>query len=52
MDFGPIVRGIAVANPDIVYVGSYPLDTAGIGTTVRPQPTTMKTNSPPSIGRL
>lgn len=30
VDFGPVVRGIAAANPDIVYVGSYPLDTAGM----------------------
>jgi branched-chain amino acid transport system substrate-binding protein len=30
VDFGPVVRGIAAASPDIVYVGSYPLDTAGM----------------------
>ena len=30
VDFGPVIRGIAAANPDIVYVGSYPLDTSGL----------------------
>jgi len=29
-DFGPVVRGIAATNPDLVYVGSYPLDTSGL----------------------
>src|SRR5579862_3775024 len=24
LDFGPIIRGIAATNPDIVYIGSYP----------------------------
>jgi branched-chain amino acid transport system substrate-binding protein len=30
VDFGPVIRGIAGTNPDIVYVGSYPVDTSGI----------------------
>ena len=30
VDFGPIIRGVAASNPDIVYAGSYPLDTAGL----------------------
>jgi branched-chain amino acid transport system substrate-binding protein len=30
VDFGPIIRGIATANPDIVYIGSYPVDTTGM----------------------
>ena len=30
VEFGPVMRGIASANPDILYVGSYPVDTAGI----------------------
>jgi len=30
VDFGPIIRGIATSNPDIVYVGSYPVDTSGL----------------------
>jgi branched-chain amino acid transport system substrate-binding protein len=30
VDFGPIIRGIAATNPDIVYVGSYPVDTSGM----------------------
>jgi branched-chain amino acid transport system substrate-binding protein len=29
-DYSPIVRGIQAANPDIVYVASYPSDTVGI----------------------
>jgi branched-chain amino acid transport system substrate-binding protein len=29
-DFGPIVRAIQATNPDIVYVGSYPPDSAGM----------------------
>src|SRR5262249_31683947 len=29
-DFGPIVRAIQAANPDIVVICSYPLDTVGI----------------------
>jgi branched-chain amino acid transport system substrate-binding protein len=29
VDFGPVIRGIAASEPDIVYVGSYPLDTSG-----------------------
>ena len=30
VDFGPVIRGIATANPDLVYVGSYPVDTSGL----------------------
>jgi branched-chain amino acid transport system substrate-binding protein len=30
VDFGPVVRGIASTNPDIVYIGSYPIDTSGM----------------------
>ncbi len=30
VDFGPIIRGIATTNPDLVYIGSYPLDTTGL----------------------
>lgn len=30
VDFGPIIRGIAATGPDLVYVGSYPLDTTGL----------------------
>src|SRR5262249_57387427 len=30
VDFGPVVRGIAGTNPDVVYIGSYPIDTAGM----------------------
>jgi branched-chain amino acid transport system substrate-binding protein len=30
VDFGPVIRGIATANPDLVYIGSYPLDTSGL----------------------
>ena len=30
VDFGPIIRGIATSNPDLVYIGSYPLDTSGL----------------------
>ena len=29
-DFAPIVRAIQATNPDIVYVGSYPLDSVGL----------------------
>src|SRR5258708_39421320 len=29
-DFTPIVRAIQASNPDIVYVGSYPLDSVGL----------------------
>ncbi|NIR46813.1 MAG: ABC transporter substrate-binding protein, partial [Gemmatimonadetes bacterium] len=29
-DFTPIVRAIQAANPDIVYVGSYPPDSVGM----------------------
>lgn len=36
-DFGPVVRGIAAASPDLVYVGSYPLDTSGIIRATREQ---------------
>jgi branched-chain amino acid transport system substrate-binding protein len=35
VDFSPIARSIAAANPDIVYVGSYPIDTSGIIRAVR-----------------
>ena len=30
VDFGPIIRSVQAARPDIVYVGSYPPDTAGL----------------------
>src|SRR5712691_1948272 len=30
VDFGPIVRGIQATNPDLVYLASYPLDSAGM----------------------
>ena len=30
VDFGPIIRGIASSSPDLVYIGSYPLDTSGL----------------------
>ncbi len=30
VDFGPVIRGIASANPDLVYIGSYPVDSAGL----------------------
>lgn len=30
VDYGPIVRAIKATNPDLVFVGSYPQDTAGI----------------------
>ena len=30
VDYSPTVRGIAAASPDVVYVGSYPLDTVGM----------------------
>ena len=30
VDFGPIIRSVAAARPDIVYAGSYPPDTAGL----------------------
>ncbi len=30
-DYAPIVRAIQAANPDIVFVGSYPLDSVGHG---------------------
>ena len=30
VDFGPIIRGIAAASPDLVFIGSYPLDTTGL----------------------
>ncbi|MFC0386704.1 amino acid ABC transporter substrate-binding protein [Muricoccus vinaceus] len=30
VDFGPIMRAVAAARPDIVFAGSYPPDTAGL----------------------
>ena len=30
VDFGPVIRGVASANPDLVYIGSYPVDSAGL----------------------
>jgi branched-chain amino acid transport system substrate-binding protein len=30
VDYGPIVRAIKATNPDLVFIGSYPQDTAGI----------------------
>jgi branched-chain amino acid transport system substrate-binding protein len=30
VDFGPIIRGIAASSPDIVYIGSYPIDSSGM----------------------
>ena len=30
VDFGPIIRAVAAARPDVVYAGSYPPDTAGL----------------------
>jgi branched-chain amino acid transport system substrate-binding protein len=30
VDFNPIIRGVQAANPDVVYVASYPLDSVGI----------------------
>jgi branched-chain amino acid transport system substrate-binding protein len=30
VDYDPIVRGIGAARPDVIYVGSYPLDTVGM----------------------
>ncbi|MBL6613778.1 MAG: amino acid ABC transporter substrate-binding protein [Reyranella sp.] len=30
VEFAPVIRGIAGVNPDIVYIGSYPVDTSGI----------------------
>jgi branched-chain amino acid transport system substrate-binding protein len=35
VDFAPIVRAIAAASPDIVYVASYPADSAGMVRAVR-----------------
>ena len=29
-DFGPVVRAVRAANPDIVYIGAYPPDDVGI----------------------
>ena len=29
-DFGPIVRAIQATNPDLVFIGSYPLDSVGM----------------------
>src|ERR1700688_741481 len=29
-DFGPVVRAVRAANPDIVYIGAYPPDNVGI----------------------
>jgi len=29
-DFSPVIRAIAAANPDIVFVASYPLDSVGV----------------------
>ena len=29
-DFGPVMRGVRAANPDIVYIGAYPPDNVGI----------------------
>lgn len=29
-DFGSVIRGIAASNPDLIYVGSYPVDTSGL----------------------
>jgi branched-chain amino acid transport system substrate-binding protein len=29
-DFGPVVRAVRATNPDVIYVASYPSDTAGI----------------------
>ena len=37
VDFGPVIRGIAAAGPDLVYVGSYPLDTSGLIRAMREQ---------------
>jgi branched-chain amino acid transport system substrate-binding protein len=34
VDFTPIVRAILATNPDILYVGSYPPDTAGMVNTI------------------
>ncbi len=30
VEFAPVIRGVAGVNPDILYVGSYPVDTTGI----------------------
>lgn len=30
VDFSSVVRGLAASNPDIVYIGSYPIDTSGM----------------------
>ena len=34
VDFGPVVRAVQAANPDIVFVAAYPPDTVGIVRTV------------------
>ena len=30
VDFGPVIRAIAAAAPDLLYIGSYPLDSVGL----------------------
>jgi len=50
IDYTPIVRAIKAANPDLVFVASYPADSAGILRAVEEQGLTAKMFGGPIIG--
>ena len=50
IDYTPIVRAIKAANPDLVFVASYPADSAGILRAVEEQGLTAKLFGGPIIG--
>ena len=50
IDYGPIVRAIKATNPDLVFVASYPADSAGILRAVEEQGLDVKMFGGPVIG--
>ncbi|MGE0260420.1 MAG: amino acid ABC transporter substrate-binding protein [Alphaproteobacteria bacterium] len=50
LDFSPIVRAIKATNPDLVFVASYPADSAGMLRAVEEQGLTAKMFGGPIIG--
>jgi branched-chain amino acid transport system substrate-binding protein len=50
VDFSPIVRAIKAANPDLVFIASYPADSAGMLRAVEEQGLTAKMFGGPIIG--
>ena len=50
IDFGPILRAIKATDPDLVFVASYPADTAGMLRAVEEQGLSAKMFGGPIVG--